>query len=88
MSTLEDRAWDARQDRIADDQAEREAAQLRADRNGFEQGDHVTVGKRPEVYTIQGFGVRANGTQYADLWRPGLLCDETVNVDRLRAVRS
>jgi hypothetical protein len=51
---------------------------------GFEQGDHVTVGKGTQVHTIQGFGRRANGTEYADLWRPGLLCDKTVNVDRLR----
>lgn len=85
MSTPESRYYDARDDRIADDQEAREAARLRADRRGLEQGDHVTVGKDTRtVYTIQGFGIRANGTHYADLYRAGALCDTTVNVDRLR----
>jgi hypothetical protein len=55
MSTLEDREHDARQDRIADDQAERDAAELRALHLGFEVGDRVTVGKGRTVWTIDRF---------------------------------
>jgi hypothetical protein len=85
VSIREDRAWDARQDRIADDQAERETAELRADRRGFEVGDRVTVGKGRTVWTIGAFwGDRG---ELASLEPVDGYSGTSVHVDRLRAVR-
>jgi hypothetical protein len=87
MSTLEDRAWDARQDRIADDQAEREAAELRADRNGFEVGDRVKVSRHryARTYAIEAFDDE-RGLVHLEPWDGNNA--RTVELGRLRAVRS
>lgn len=62
MSTRESRYWDARNDAIAEDQAERESAQLRADHRGFEVGDwiHITDDPNGWAWKIEGFS-EANG---------------------------
>lgn len=89
MSTLEDRANDARQDRITDDQAEREDGEARAEHCGFEVGDHVTIGKGKKVWVIESFW--SGYTPDKPLARLQPLTGYTATsaeVDRLQAVQS
>ena len=86
MSTVEDRAHDARQDRIADYQAEREAAELRALHQGFEVGDRVTVGKGKTQWVIDRFW--GDRDELASLEPVEGYSGTSVLVSRLRAVQS
>lgn len=74
-----DAEFEAHQDRIADDQDER-------DRLGFEIGDHVTVGSGKTEWVIESFSTAAaDGAHLAHL-QPFLgYSGTTVEVHRLRA---
>jgi len=86
MSTAEDRYYDARDDRVADDQAEREAAVLLAQHLGFEVGDHVRIGRGKQVWVIDRFWGPAD--ELASLEPLTGYSGTSAHVNRLRAVTS
>lgn len=85
MNTLESREQDAGDERIADDQAEREAGELRALHLGFSVGEHVTVGKGKTVWVIDRFW--GDNDELASLEPLVGYSGTSVHVDRLRAVQ-
>lgn len=84
MSTYEDRYYDARDDRIADDQAELAAVQDRANHGGFALGDRVRVGRGKTEWTIDRFW--GNNDELASLEPVHGYSGTSVLVSRLRAV--
>lgn len=79
-----DAAFDAHQDRLADEADEREANQLRAERNGFDVGDRVTVGKGAVLWVIESFTNYPDQGWHAHLEPYDGYTKSTVHVDRLR----
>jgi hypothetical protein len=73
-----DQAFEAHQDRLADEAGER-------DRRGFADGDKVTVGTGKTVWTIDSFTDYRDGI-HAHLEATAGYAKNTAHVDRLRAV--
>lgn len=85
MSTAESRRDDAHWDRIAEDQAERQAAEDRANHNGFAVGDRVTVGRGKTVWVIDRFW--GEHDDLASLEPLTGYSGTSVHVSRLKAVQ-
>ena len=85
MSIREDRARDAEQDRITDDQAAREAARQRAQHHGFAVGDRVRIGRGKTEWVIDAFW--GDHDQLASLEPVAGYSGTSVHVSRLRAVQ-